>query len=904
MVLAFISFCNISFGQGKIEGRVFSSSSKETLVGATIKLTTKDSTHKYSMLTDSTGHFGFTNVPAGEYYLSVKALSFELNNKPVKLTRTKTSATFDSLFAQPAYDALDGVTVVSKRPAVTVKTDTTTFSASAFKVRKNGTVEDLFKKVPGMEVDRTSGAVKAQGETVTQIYVDGKPFFGTDFKSITQNFPADVIDKIEIIDKKSDQAIASKVEDGIREKIINITLKKNSKKGMFGRDYIGGGTDGRYEAGVNTNFFNNDKKLAIVAGANNTGRSDNSNSSDASYNNWNGITDKKQVKANYANKIGTTFDYSTWAGYEHVRTDKQQDIHRQNIYTDSSSYYAESNHSVAKSDNTYAGLYFEYKPDTLTWVKFNESVGYSWYKSASGAVFNTTLPDSYLLNNGDRENTYSSRTPNANGQVSFSRRFKSRRSFFLNFNNNINASPSQQYNISNNYFFPKNANDYSLLVNQHQDNRNQSSNIGASASYNEPMSKNSYLNASYNYNYGKSNNLRNVYNFDSTTYAYDQYSDSLSSHYNNSTYNTAAALNFTYNGKTSGFGVGARYLTSYVQSLPAGKDSTYSKSYTGFAPNVSFYANGKNKRFNLYYNFNLQAPNANQLQPIIDNTNPLYLRLGNPNLKYASVHNFRYNYNFYDSKKETGFNSNASFSAIVDNIGTSNISDIATGKQISQPVNLDGAYNWNAWFSYFRPIFLGKDKIKWNINLYANGGKSVNLLNGDQNISQNNYAKVYLGFTYDAPSWIDLHTDFSVSRQQTDYSLQPDLNNVAYNLDISPNVTFIPTSKTEINIDYDYRQTTGQAAGYNTSINMLNADVVQYFTNKKDVWVKLKAYDLLNQNVSVWRSTGDNYIQDTKANVLSRFILLSLNFRLNKFNSSKKMDSLDFPEGQNNSSSL
>jgi hypothetical protein len=899
--------CNaMSIAQsGKISGRVFSSS-KEPVSNATVRLVTADSSHKFSLLTDSSGYFSFNNITPGNYFLSITALSFDANKRNIKLSRNRNNIQLDSLFLQPSYNALEGVTVVAKKATATVKNDTIAFNAGSFRVRKNGTAEDLFKKIPGMEVDKNTGAVKAQGEAITQIYVDGKPFFGTDIKSVTQNFPADVIDKIEIIDKKSDQALATKVEDGVREKIINITLKKNRKRGLFGKDYIAGGTDNRYEIGSSTNMFNNARKIAIVAGANNTGRNDNNNSgsNDASYNTGNGLNNKQSLKINYADKIGSDFDFSSWAGYEHNKTTRIQSINRQNIYTDSSSYYAENNNSTNNSQNMYAGLYFEYRPDTLTWVRFNENANYYNSHNISSSLFNSTLNDGYKLNNGERANSSVYKNPSLSGQASFNHRFgSSRRSIFFNINNNINSTPTELYNHSSNYFYPQNATSDSLLVNQYQNNNTRNSYLGTSVSYSEPMSKNSSLNLGYSYNYGTNNIARNVYNYDAQTLLYDQYSDSLSSHYNNNNYNTAASLSYNYGNKNIGLGTRVRWLTSYVQSQPLGKDSSYNKSFTGFAPNINFYSNGKNKHFNIYYNYSLQAPQAYQLQPVIDNTNPLYLRLGNPNLKYASVHLIKYNYNYFNPKTETGFNSNASFSSIVNNFATSNINNIITGSQVSQPINIDGAYNWNAWFSYFSPIHFGKDKIKWNINLYANGSKNINLLNGEQNVAQNNYAKVYVGLTYDSPKWIDLHTDFSISRQSTDYSLQPNLSNTSYFVNVSPNITLIPVSNTEINIDYDYRQTSGQAAGYNTSINMLNADVVQYFSEKKDVWIKLKAYDILNQNVNVWRSVGDNYIQDTRANVLSRFVLLSLNFRLNKFGTNKKQDPLEFPEATNSSSS-
>ncbi|MEX6688307.1 TonB-dependent receptor [Danxiaibacter flavus] len=894
LILLLLSVTSAFSQQTKLSGRVFSSPAKDPVSQATVQLLKKDSTVARSVLTDSTGKFTFSGMAAGPYTLRINALSFTTFDKAVSFKNGNSKVAMDSIFLAPSYDALTSVTIVAKKATVAIKTDTTEFTASAVKVRKNGTVEDVFKKIPGMEVDK-NGSIKAQGEPVTKIYVDGKPFFGSDLKSVTQNFPADIIDKIQVIDKRSDQALATNVEDGVREKIINITLKKNRKRGLFGKEYAGYGTDNRYEVKGNVNMFNNERKIAIVAGANNTGRNDNGSSDNASYDNWNGITDNKQLKANYADKFGKTLDFSAWAGYDRNKTVKQQSISRQNIFTDSSTYYDEKNNNTSINNNLYTGIYLEFKPDSLTMVRVNQNAGYNISHYDGASVFNTTLPGGAVkINEGARLSTNKTTVPTSNGQISLNHRFgKTRRNLFMNFWHDINNRQSGSYNQSNNYFTPVDSTAYSLLLNQYQNYQDHGTRLGSSVSYSEPVGRRGVLNFGYNYSYGKNNSPKEVYDYNAQTGYYDHFNDSLSNHFNNFTYNNTASVNYNYNGKNSGFGVGARWQDAKLVSETFGKDTSYKQSYAGFSPNLSYYSNGRRRRFNVYYNFNLQAPQAIQLQPIVDNTNPLYLRLGNPGLKFAQIHNARYTYNYYNSRKETGFNSNASFSAIVDNIVSSNTFDQTTGRQATQPVNMDGAYNWNAWFSYFRPFVFGREKIKWNINLYANASHNINLLNGEENKTNNTYSKVYMGLTYDTPEWIDLHTDVSLVRQTSDYSLQPDLSNTSYFFVVSPNVTFSISGKTEINIDYDYRQTTGQAAGYNTTINMLNADVVQYFSEKKDVWLKLKAYDLLNQNVSIWRSTGDNYIQDTRSNVLSRFLLVSLNFRLNKFNT--KQETLDFP---------
>jgi len=886
--------------RGKLSGRVFSGTSKEAVLQATVRLLNSDSIPLRSMLTDTAGRFSFAEVVTGNYILQISAINFATFNQIVLLPQNNNKLHIDSLFINPSYGALQGVTIVAKRTSIAVKTDTTEFAAGAFKVRKNGNVEDVFKKMPGVEVDK-NGAIKAQGETVTRIFVDGKPFFGNDFKAVTQNFPADVIDKIQIIDKRSDQALATNVEDGVREKIINITLKKDRKRGMFGKEYVGIGTSGRYEARGNTNFFNNDRKISVVAAANNTGRNDNNGGDDASYDNWNGISDNRQLKLNYADKFGKNFDMSAWAGYDRTKTIKEQSINRKNIFTDSSTYYSENNHSQYTGNNYYAGVYFEYRPDTLTMVRFNQSAGYNNSHNNFSSVFGSTLPGDIKWNDGNRQADTRANTPNFNGQFSVNHRFSgSRRNIFFNFYNDINSNQNNKYNTSNNYFYPVDSTTYDILINQLQHVRNRNARLGSGVNYSEPLGEKGSINLGYSYNYTHNDVPRQIYDYNNQTQLYDLFNDSLSNHFDNNTYNNVVSLGYNYNSRKSGFGVGMKWQNGIIESRSFGKDSIYKQDFRGIAPNLSFYSNGKNKRLNIYYNFNLQAPQANQLQPVVDNTNPLFLRLGNPDLKYALVHNVRYNFNYYNPKRETGFNSNAGFSAIVDNIVNSNTFNSTTGAQVSKPINMDGAYNWNAWFSYFQPIFLGKDKIKWNVNVFTNGGRNVSVLNGEENISNNNFARVFMGVTYDAPKWFDLHTDVSFSRQESEYSLQPTLNNTSYFFNVSPNVTITPESGTEINIDYDYRQTTGQSAGFNTSINMLNADVVHYFTEKKNVWVKLKAYDLLKQNVSIWRNSGENFIQDTRANVLSRFVMLSLNFRLNKFNT--KQENMDFIQPGSNPS--
>lgn len=861
--------------KSKITGIVFSSASRETIADATIKLLNQDSIIVGSIITDTLGNFSFANLPSGAYILQAEAMSYSITAKPVRITGKIVS---DTILMESSFKDLQSVVVSAKKPAVLVKQDTIEYNANNLKVNRNATVEDAFKKIAGIEVSK-NGSIKAQGETITQIYVDGKPFFGNDLKAVTQNFPADIIDKIQIIDKKSEQAQATKSDDGSYEKIINITLKKNSKKGFFGKENLGYGTGKHYEAKATANFFNNDKKFSVIAGANNTGRNDN-----GAYNS-NGIADNKQLKINYSNKLGNNFDFSAWAGYDENKTVAEQLISRQNIFTDSAVNYFENNNSSRNAKNVYAGLYFEYKPDTFTLIRFNESAGFSNNSYASSSQFNSALISGYKMNNGSNEINGASKTPYLNGQINVSRRLNNTgRNIFLNLSNSANNNQIVSYNNFINYSYPFDTAYYSSLINQMQFNNSRNINIGTTIGYTEPLAPKSTLNISYAYNRDNNDMQKDVNDFSDTSNLYNLFNDTLSNHFNNNTTSNTASLNYNYNSRRIGFGIGGRWKQSITESDSPDKDSAYSTTFTGFLPGASFYSNGKKNRLSLNYYFYVKTPQPYQLQPVIDNTNPLYVMLGNPALKYGLVQMVRYNFKHYNAKKESGYNSNGSFSATTNNISNSITFDNVSGKQISKALNIGNAYNWTVWFTYFAPLHIGDDKIKWSANLQSAASKQITLLNEAQNIIRNNFVRILFGLNYDTPEWINIRTDFSVSRQVSKYSLQNSINNTSYSFTISPDCTFKLFNKTEVNLDYDYRKTTVRTAAFNTSINMFNASITQYLTTKKDMSFTLRAFDIFNQNTGVWRVYGDNFIQDTKSTVLSRFFLVSMNFNLSKFN--------------------
>lgn len=871
ILISFVS-CVVRAQNYKVSGRVFSSVSKDAISSATIKLLSKDSAVLKITIADTLGYFSFINFNPGIYILKAEALSYFAAQEAIILTVSNNKLFYDSIFLQPSFPDLQGVTITAKRSPVVIKKDTTEFTAASFTSNKNATIEDVFKKIPGIEISK-NGSVKAQGETVTQIYVDGKPFFGTDLKAVTQNFPADLIDKIQIIDKKSDQALATKVDDGSYERIINVTLKKNMRKGIFGKETVGYGTDERFAAKANANIFNNEKKISVIAYIDNIAPGDNSASNNMA---------NKQLKFSYANKFGNKFDLSTWAGVNENKKEIEQTTYRKNIFEDSSTNYFETNKTTAISKNIFAGLYFEYRPDSATVIRFNESSGINYNGFTSFTQFNTTSLNDDKINEGKIENNGSSESPFLNGQISYNRKLNAEgRNIFINFSNAINSNSCGSYNNFINDLFSTGTTE-SLLFNQYTNNNNRNKNIGTTINYTEPISLGNTLNFSYAYNSDDNDIAKEVFDYDTLSASYNLSNDSLNNHFLNNTTSHTTSANYNYNSRKTGFGLGIRWKQSLTQSRLSGKENRYQQNFTGFLPNISFYFGSKNKRLSVYYNSFIQTPQPYQLQPVIDNTNPLYIRSGNPYLKYVIVQMLKYNFKYYNAKKENGFNSSACFSTSANAIGTNIILNNATRQQLSEPVNTNGAYNFTTWLSYFQPLYFGSNKINWNINLTSTRSKLTNIFNGSENVTRSNSARILLGINYDTPEWIDARMNFSFSKQTNKYSLQHNLNSTSYYVTYNPNLVLKPFEFTQIVVEYNYNQTHSNTTNFINASSILNMSINQYFGCKKNVGIALKAYNLLNQINYSWVTYGDNFIQNTRINSLSRFLLFTIDYNIKK----------------------
>jgi hypothetical protein len=253
----------------EIQGVAVDSVSGRPLRTASVSLLrARDSAYVMGTITDGDGRFRLRNVSTGSYRILVTFVGYRNASRRVTVTGQTPVLAVDSIRLSEQVNVLNEVVIQQERAPVSVKGDTLEFNANSFKTQPNAVVEDLLRKLPGVEVSR-DGTIKAQGQTVNRVLVDGKPFFGNDAKIATRNLNADIVDKVQLYDQQSDQSQFSGMDDGNRERTINLTIKRDKRKGYFGQNALGAGTDSRYQGRLNLNRFNNGRQLSLIGQANN-----------------------------------------------------------------------------------------------------------------------------------------------------------------------------------------------------------------------------------------------------------------------------------------------------------------------------------------------------------------------------------------------------------------------------------------------------------------------------------------------------------------------------------------------------------------------------------------------------------------------------------------------------------
>lgn len=839
------------------------------------------------------GVFKPLSIPKDTFFIIVSHPQFSDQTYFLVPTEKDTAYTFGKIILPPKSVTLNEVLVIANKEKVYYKGDTLVFNADSFKTRANATVEDLLKKLPGVRVD-AKGKITVEGKQVDQVLVDGDEFFGTDPTMATRNLNANTVETVQVFEKKSDNA-DSKDET---VKVMNLKLKEDSKKGYFGKISAAGDYHPFYEGDILLNRFRKSQKISVFGLASNTPRQgfdwsdadkyglnnefpwgyDEENDTWTSNNDQGaGIPQVLKTGVYFNDKFGKNTKVNANYTYDNRLMDTYKETYTQFFFNDTTYSTRQINNGKRTNEGHRFNMKLTQKLDSLTELIIAPKI------NLSNGVNTTTQQDDFFAsdNTFTRETYISNRSRNAvteaGGKLTLNRDFKKKdRRLTVNYNINSVTDRANAY-LKTDYLF-KNSSLNSVL-NQKRNMANDKMDHNAAVLYTEPLTLKIKLEVGYDFTHNYQDNNRKTY--DSTSVATDIENPGQSNHFRNTRMVNRITSRFIYEVKKYKISLGTRLRQVDQSSFNVSTGQPLNLSIQNILPYGGLrykFNQGTNLNFN--YNTSAALPDVKQLQPVIDNTDPNRIYQGNPLLKPSFNNSFRLNFHTYKSISEQNFYANLNFDNTYNAITNTLVYD-NDGKAISQPVNVNGNYNANAYIGGGTPVF--KRFLQLYVNLNTSLNNNISFVNTQRNITRNIQNGVNVSLNkqeekFDAALSVEYNYNIP-SSSLSNTSNQP---YDSYGLSAEFHVKL--PKNFAIGSDASYTKNNQRAAGYNLSFVIWNASVSKTFLKTENLVVSLLAYDILNQNINNNRMVMDNRIIDTKTRVIRQYFLAKVLF---KFNSQK-----------------
>lgn len=931
-IFAFISTCSLftraqTFSiKGSLQER-----DKSPIIGASIiLLNPADSSFVKGTTSNENGLFLIDNVSPKIYLLKITYLGFSDYFKSISVSD---NLSLEAIQLRTGAKKLQEVNVETQAVMATQSGDTTSYNSKAFKTNKDANAEDLITKMPGVTV--VDGKVQAQGEDVKQVLVDGKPFFGDDPNSVLKNLPAEVIEKVQVFDKKSDQSQFTGFDDGNASKTINIVTKAQFRNGVFGKLYGGYGHQDKYKGGGVINRFKDKQRFTVLAMTNNineqnfstedllgvmsssggnnnrrnfgggggrggSGRGGSQNSAESFLVDVkNGVITTYALGLNYSDNWGKKAIISGAYFYNRTENVAETDLLRQYVLGGSNGLsYSESSDAKTINDNHRLNFRLELKPDSLNSFVLQPKVSVQ----INNGNNQLTGLNSGTLVISDIDNSYRTNLAGYNFSlpVLFRHSFaKKGRTFSIDLNPSYNSNSGNSRLETYNRYYTDSV--YTDSIDQKSILDKAGFNSTSNLTYTEPFGKKGFLSANYILTYNLSDSKKNTYNRNPSDFSFSD-TDTLLSNVFSTTYMAhAAGINYRFNEEkyNFSFGLNAQQADLYKQqTFPTSFYGT--RTFQSLLPNAQFqYKFNKNDNFRINYRTSNTPPSIDQLQDVINNSNNLQLSTGNPDLKQNFQNNLFMRYTGVNTLKSTSLfimlggtytQNYIGNSTIIANKDTTVYNNVflAKASQITRPENLDNYYNLRFFFNYSFAV----KKLKSNININAgcNNNNVPALINKQVNYSNTTAPSFGLVISSNISEKVDFTISSNSAYNIVTNSLQSDLNSEYLNQTSRVKLNLNPWKGLIFTAEYNNQIYTGLSDGFNQNISLLNGAIGYKFLKDNKADIRLFVFDVLNQNQSIQRNITETYIEDTQTNILQRYFMLIFTYNIKKYykNDAKK----------------
>lgn len=902
--------------KGTVKARIINAGTREPVEFAIVTVVkATDSTTITNANTGQDGRVSISNLNVGSYKLVVRQLGMAAKITPFNITVNNAHIDLGTINMAAEVKSLEAVKVEGQQAAVKVKKDTVEFNAGAFKTQPNDNVEQLLKKLPGVEVDK-DGKVTAQGQQISKVYVDGKEFFGNDPKAATKNLPADAIAKVQLIDDKTEKTKNTGIDDGQREKVLNLTLKEDKKKGWFGNATATGGNSDRFLGQFNINRFDRQKQFSALFLSNNINESGFSMEDLNAFTGGNTFDAFRTADGNTTINIGSNgranvngifsgvngglitnhtggLNYSDlWGGKDQIKFNASlvTVVSSNNLIQDDALENPAQNlltnqRSVGKNQyNSYRlNMNMEYKIDSLTTMRLRPNISYGYRNGLNSVIYNTTNYTSTPQNQGNQNLDQTIRTPVVAGQFSINRRIpNSRGSYNMYIIGSYSPYSNKYTNGSLITLYGSGGLRQDSTSNLYTNQSTSSNTINGILSHVRQINRARKLNLtlSQSLQYRHDNADQNTLYYNPVTGNYDLYAAQYSGLYNNNNYRYSSTAGLNKAGDKLTVNLNAEIANLSLKGTVNNMTGNIERNEWAFVPNASFsYRPKTGTSFSLYLRADATLPALTDLQPFLNTANTTYKRLGNPDLSMSRSAVANINFNTYDPKTNNYLNFYGNFNYYWNGFSTESFTDQG-GVITSRPINADGNYT----------LFLGGNvgkptKIKGlRLNLGFNGSinRTINFIDNNKNAVLRLSPGLSLGGSIDRDVYqLSLRTYTSYNNARNSY--QYAANRQYFNFNNSYSASVKPTKSWRIYGDLTQMLYRGKPVSNNTSVYLLSAGIEHYLLKGQNLTLGLNGFDLLNQNAALQRSLSATGVTTrTETNTIGQYFSLRMIYKLSR----------------------